>query len=149
MKAEVFRVLDGGRIDKSKKHEYWFIRKTDTQNFQFSIDGDTEEEARKLALEKFVAKYRAMEPKKNWSKKVLDEPGLKSQQRIIELRTRNKMLEIANERKKEIKFTQYGLRVYFVVTKDAECFPFDSISEARAFALKIGKKFKEIDYVTV
>lgn len=70
-------MLNGGRIDKSKKHEYLFVNRTGTRHYEFSIDADTVEEAKKSALGNFIAKFRAMEPKKNWSKKVLDEPGLK------------------------------------------------------------------------
>ena len=78
--------MNGGRIDKSKKHEYLFVNRTGTRHYEFSIDADTVEEAKKSALGNFIAKFRAMEPKKNWSKKVLDEPGFKSQNRLIEAR---------------------------------------------------------------
>lgn len=91
MKADVYSLSHGGRIDKSKKYSYRFRNDTGPRHYEFSIDADTVEEAKKLALVNFIAKFRAMEPKKNWSKKVLDEAGIKSQNRLIE----RKMREIA------------------------------------------------------
>ena len=141
MKADVYRVLDGGRIDKSKKHEYLFVNSTGTRHYEFAIDADTVEEAKKSALDNFIAKFRAMEPKKNWSKKVLDEPGLKSQNRLIE----RKMMQIA----KPFKKSKFSEDFWFVISQQGEYVMKTTILSAIEYAESIGKKRKDVWTVRV
>ena len=141
MKADVYRVLDGGHIDKSKKHEYLFVNSTGTRHYEFAIDADTLEEAKKSALYNFIAKFRAMEPKKNWPKKVLDEPGLKSQNRLIE----RKMMQIAKPFKK-YKFSEC---FWFVISPQGEYVMKTTILSAIEYAESIGKKRKDVWSVRV
>ena len=141
MKADVYRVLNGGRIDKSKKREYLFVNRTGTRHYEFSIDADTVEEAKKSALDNFIAKFRAMEPKKNWSKKVLDEPGLKSQNRLIE----RKMMQIA----KQFKKSKFSESFWFVISPQGEYVMKTTMLSAVEYAESIGKKRKDVWKVSV
>lgn len=141
MKADVYSMSKGGRIDKSKKYEYLFVNRTGPRHYEFSVDADTVEEAKKLALDKLIAKFRAMEPKKNWSKKILDEPGIKSQNRLIEL----KMMQIA----KPFKKSKYSQNFWFVISPQGEYVMKTTILSAIEYAESIGKKRKDVWRVSV
>lgn len=59
MKADVYRVSNGGHIDKSKKHEYLFVNSTGTRHYEFAIDADTVEEAKKISIGQFYRKIQS------------------------------------------------------------------------------------------
>lgn len=141
MKADVYSLSHGGRIDKSKKYSYLFRNDTGPRHYEFSIDADTVEEAKKLALGNFIAKFKAMEPKKNWSKKVLDEPGLKSQNRLIE----RKMMQIA----KPFKKSKFSEDFWFVISPQGEYVMKTTMLSAVEYAESIGKKRKDVWEVSV
>lgn len=141
MKADVYKVSDGGYLDKSKKHEYRFTYKTDTQSFEFAYDADTVEEARKSALDFFIAKFRAMEPKKKWSKRALDEHSLKNQNRMAY----RKMEQIARSFKKSM----YREDFWFVISPQGEYVMKTTILSAIEYAESIGKKRKDVWEVSV
>lgn len=141
MKADVYSVFKGGRIDKSKKYSYLFRNDTGPRHYEFSIDADTVEEAKKSALDNFIAKFRAMEPKKNWSKKVLDEPGIKSQNRLIEL----KMMQIA----KPFKKSKFSEGFWFVISPQGEYVMKTTMLSAIEYAESIGKKRKDVWAISV
>lgn len=132
MKADVYEVLDEGL----KEHRYLFRYKTDTKDFQFSYDADTEEEARKLALNFFISRFRAMEPKKNWSKRILDEPSTKNQRRLIRL----KMKQIA-EPFKRIKYCE---NFWFVISPQGDYVMKKTMLSAIKYAESIGKNQKDV-----
>lgn len=127
------------------KLTYHFCYKDENREFKFSAETESEDEARKNCLNAILAKARAFEPKKNWPKRILDAPGLSSQRYLMIRR----MVEIAEELKKKIKLNQGSMRVYFVVTEKTEYVHFDNIISAIDFAIKIGKKAKDVEYVTV
>lgn len=141
MKADVYSLSHGGRIDKSKKYSYRFRNDTGPRHYEFSIDADTVEEAKKLALVNFIAKFRAMEPKKNWSKKVLDENGIKSQNRLIE----RKMREIA----KPFNKSKFSKDFWFVISPQGEYVMKTTILSAIEYAESIGKKRKDVWAISV
>ena len=132
MKAELIEAKKEFPFRKNIQ-TYHFCFKNGNGEFKFSMEAESEDEARKYSLSCILSKAKKNAPMNSWPKRVLDEPSLWHQKYLA----RERMREIAKPFKK--KGENYSEPFYFAISPKNEYIMFDTMDDAIEYSRSIGK----------